>query len=793
MLKTNNQLQISSQKTLQQQQNQHTSSTQAIKPKKPTGPTQAVMDAKFWLSSTDIRHCRDLFCLLIYLACWGIFFYLAFFNNDFKIVNSLQVAKNYLEPADQMRRICGNSTQDDSFATDYSKLISSFPESVSFCNLFKSIADSQVNNNVVYSTDMSTLQSLQCNSLITGNNYSSTTSYAIYSKLQYIYKDLTHFDTGFVLSSTFCVQYTDLTINASKCSPSPTSKHVCHREMLDVFTFIKTLQISAQDLAIISQINGQFLTQTQFETVFSVLNLFDPNLATVLEKMCEELPSKTSLDYYRIYTPETFKIQIHKKCIMDFQNAIQDTWGSIEMFVVYLQYFSQAFIQPIPTAIQELDLSWKNLLISIGLTIAVTIVYLILMYFFSTFLIYVSMLAVVAGISYFAYVCLSYGYKLGVLNSQYTTIYGQFNSQYQLQEVFFYIAGGLLLIGIVITLSLSCLLWSIARSITKTISVAMNVIKHMRSVLLFPFILMLVCLCHVGCFVYVILMFVATGEFDARLVAFFFRKNISASKAILAFYIFMLIHGLFLCVSLMQFLVGASTAQYYFGNRKKKTQYTFVSVKWMFLQFGSLVLQSFCQMFMVWLRPLFKALSGMEGNGKIKRFALQYISMCGQRSVYAFALTGKSFLKAAVFQKQFIGVGKHIDQSVGRVHDLFLSVGTIAISFTGWFIVKMLGMYVSADIQPINYIWTSIISSFLSYLIASFVTDITQYIFKSIQFCWSYEKVIGQDVIQCEPEDFKELREPIRSSEAIKKMSVQAKIPLGLSSKVSSLTTAKQQ
>ena len=68
----------------------------------------------------------------------------------------------------------------------------------------------------------------------------------------------------------------------------------------------------------------------------------------------------------------------------------------------------------------------------------------------------------------------------------------------------------------------------------------------------------------------------------------------------------MFINGLFVCVNVMLYIIGANTAQqYFFGKQGGKQHFLMKSLKWMFLQFGSIVFDAFCSMFMVWLRPIF--------------------------------------------------------------------------------------------------------------------------------------------------------------------------------------------
>lgn len=72
------------------------------------------------------RKCTDLWCVVIFLCCWGVLIYVAFFSSQYKVLNNTKRALFFMQPADEMRRVCGNETQADVYASDYTTVVSNF-------------------------------------------------------------------------------------------------------------------------------------------------------------------------------------------------------------------------------------------------------------------------------------------------------------------------------------------------------------------------------------------------------------------------------------------------------------------------------------------------------------------------------------------------------------------------------------------------------------------------------------------------------------------------------------------
>lgn len=234
----------------------------------------------------------------------------------------------------------------------------------------------------------------------------------------------------------------------------------------------------------------------------------------------------------------------------------------------------------------------------------------------------------------------------------------------------FYLIIVLLSVLFIIVLSLSLLIGNLSKAISKTIRVARKTFRHIWPVLLLPFLMTVFALAHVCFFLMLIFLFVSKGRFNAESTNFTFttiNADLSLSYnglqiIIIIFYVIMLLHGIFLCVNVIIYVIGASSIQHYFLNRdlikfkedKKrdpKTKrpfgfYIFHSAGWMFLSFGSLIYEAFCTTFMIWFKFVFsyiaktKFLPANKFLRKIVVFSRKYVSLISRETIYTISMTG---------------------------------------------------------------------------------------------------------------------------------------------------------
>ncbi|CAL6019011.1 Plasma-membrane_choline transporter [Hexamita inflata] len=781
--------------------------------------SKAVLDAIEWLDYKKCRKCRDIASLVIYVACWALTIYLAFFSK-YKILGLQSKISLYMTPADDLRRQCGKSTaqQSDPIAADYSSFIDTRYKSAEFCSLYKEMNINQ--SDLLKDFDCSQLQTDPQTLPESQKAAARQKSIDFYNIMRYIYSDMTEYDVGYDVATTICVrnntlgkielQYTQIpnlagindTTNETYekntiCLPKnnlvfdPNNvteltevqdniNYVCHREIIDVIEFIRKQNFDASmtsdRIVLDTARDSQFITEDQFNSLMNLINAYSQNLA-FLSNLCTQMPSNLVLNYFQLYIPQTFTVDAYYKCVVNYNNAIQRTSGTFDMVAIYLQYLSQAFGQMIPSAMMELDLSWKNLAISLSMTIVFTVFYQVCMYFLVKIIIYISLVGVVAGAGYFTYYLFNYAAKIGSMNATYFKQFGSYNSTYQLQQILFYCGGAIMIILLILIFSISCVLFNLADAIAKTIKVAQTTFKKIWGVSLLPFVLIIVCLIHIVFFIVVLFLFQTTGRFDARVVTFnFVSQNLGEARnydtikiLIMIFYVLMLVHGVFLCVNLIEFVVSTSTIQHYFFNRnnaKGPKLYVFKSIGWMFAQFGSLVFEAFLTIFLIWLRPIFQVISSSFPHlpeqrflRVLVRFSRNYISLCSRETIYSIGFTGQSTLKSAKKWKEFMHADRDIANTLSSILSVFLTICNLCISLTTWSITKLIKAYTNSDlVQSISFIWISIISFILGYLISSFVTNLTDYILSTILYCWSFEAVVGANKIICEPEDFRNLR-----------------------------------
>ena len=122
-------------------------------------------------------------------------------------------------------------------------------------------------------------------------------------------------------------------------------------------------------------------------------------------------------------------------------------------------------------------------------------------------------------------------------------------------------------------------------------------------------------------------------------------------------------------------------------------------------------------------------------------FSRWYVSLCSPETIYTMALTGDNYRKSALNYRKNLFIGENnVYTIIRKIQHLFLLLGKLCISLSSWAVFRVIVLCVDS-IDQNHYIWISIISFLVGYLIAAIVTDISKDIMDTILFCQQYESV----------------------------------------------------
>ncbi|CAL6019399.1 Plasma-membrane_choline transporter domain-containing protein [Hexamita inflata] len=747
--------------------------------------------------------CTDWWCVLVYLGCWFLTILFAFILPKTKVSNFVEQSKNYFETTDNLRRICGNKAddQDDKNSTDYSSIINSYQQSYAFCEMMTLMKEAKNTPNNIYNfstvTDFALLDNFDCktlvknqkievNTTITQEMYDTQASYLFYSKMSKLYKEAEQYDLGYVLDKTICVSSKAVELDNQDllCIPKLTSmataaSYLCNHEIVDIIKFVlynqnspKLQDLQAQMKIIINvtstQVENepifhytiqQFMGDDFYNALFTVLNALDSRYLFA-KNFCFQMP--VLLNQYSIYQPETIKANVAVKCMLNFATATSNAVNSTEFVLIWINYLSSVLSQPLQSAVQELDLSWFNLVFAVVSTIIMLVIYQLLLLFLPKLLIFTSTVLMVGALAYYTFKAFGYASSLKAYNAEYLSTYGSINMENQLEEIGFYIGGAFLILGVIMMFFMVFLLLALANAIKATVQVAKKAISKMLSIMIVPFVMVSIAIAQLGFFIAIIFLHSSSGQFNAKVISF---NHITPGMTFLmVFYIFMAVHGLFLVVIATDYIVGCATIQYYFKRTNKRTSnFVIIGIKNMFAQFGSLCLEAFFYMFMIWFRPIFGLICAKMKEPKtktmikIKDFSEAYVSFNDLKTTFGMSLYGLPLLKAAKKVREIEEEEENIvGEAMGEIQDTFLDIGDTVIGVATNFLIMAAAKMGFPQIDDVKYIFIQLMSFIIGLLIASIVTELTDNIVKAIIFCFSLEAEVGK--FDAAPTEFLDLQ-----------------------------------
>ena len=301
-----------------------------------------------------------------------------------------------------------------------------------------------------------------------------------------------------------------------------------------------------------------------------------------LENLCEDVPTKFKRTGYMYYEPNTFSLNVTPKCILSLDQAQEALRSSPNEYIfVFISYIFSSLLSPVSSALYELDISWVEFLESFALGVGVTIIFQILLYVIPKEMVYVSIVTIIGGLVYFICICFHYTLLVKGSADSFFVEHGQRDLNKELQVLVLYLVDALLILAVIMLIATATQVMILVEALSKTIIVAMNVLKKAFGLVFIPLFLVVISLVQIFAYLFVILVSTSVGQFDARSSTF---SSNGPTVLLIIFYALMMIHGTFLCVLLADYLTGAITIQYYFVGKKKGacSGFTIKALWWMF-------------------------------------------------------------------------------------------------------------------------------------------------------------------------------------------------------------------
>ncbi|KAH0569878.1 Plasma-membrane choline transporter [Spironucleus salmonicida] len=670
------------------------------------------------LAQPHTRKSRDILCILFFLG-W-IAFIIAIFATQTNISSDISRTTIIISPSDGNRRICGQATQIDPFASDFSTFLTNFAQITAFCPVFVAVAQS--------SFDCATLQS--------GGIFNSTASKILFRSAQTWNSDQSATKAFQTLSGFVCVP------KNQDCSASG-KQMLCSAEFLALYNKIATA--TETDV---------FQTSAALDSMLQAAVKVDVS-NTYLGNMCHKLSSDSA--------PVTIFSAIGiDYCGIDYIKTIQQLQviGGIS---TYLEGFFSGIAGSFVT---EIEAHWSYVLASIGLSVALMVVYLILLRFLVGFTLGFTM---VCGLG-------ALGFGMYILFSNYLFIEAQFRFQQEAFGIFnqslknqytWFLSGGILMSIVAGVLVIMILIFSKAILIASgTIKAALTSLTRTWFVFFLPIIFVVFSLIHVAWTVPLTYFYYISGNYDALTNSFSFIKMVDTDGLIIpetqylqVFYfvsmIFTIIWGFFIIYCSFEYIVSACVVQWYFTEDKSARIPKLFSnaLKCYFKSFGTVLVTSFITAFVVLLRWCFEYIvKRMEASNKLAQSkiiqaavwftrcclrCLQKITEWINRNIQVCAaITGDGYFIATGKTLRLILGSLFTSVGVKGISKFFLFVGKILISVSSGVICYFL---VKSTSQPEMVVAPIIVSTIGSYILSYYIMNIISIVIDTVFFCYLYE------------------------------------------------------
>ncbi|CAL6105721.1 Plasma-membrane_choline transporter and transmembrane domain-containing protein [Hexamita inflata] len=674
------------------------------------------------------RKCRDMFCLLLFTAFWGLCFAICIYH---EVWNNNTQAKLLMQPHDRLRRRCGydSASQQDMLATDYSKLLNDTADFYEFCVLTKLVYAG-------HTTDCTTFQTI-------GNSPAELiAARTFFAWASMNGTDQTGYSVGFKSNSgKHCLK--DTLLAAGECNPPATAAYVCDADFIKYYNAAK----SASDPEI------QFLTSSQYTAYSDALlskDRFIMNFCSVVPKAASNVNPRT--DFSADLVPATFGIKMCSQIFMA---------GNFTQVSSLVGNFAQNFVSQITD-------QYGAMLIGLGACLLFMIIYFIVLRFFIGVLIWTTIIGAVGGIAVLAAYLLYQGKKVKDQNNISLTYFGYVDvvlSKYQKN----YEGFGWTIVAIdVVCIILVMVFFKTIRIATAVIKQAMSAIGKVPLIFIFPIFTLIFVVAHLFWSLVAAYMFYLTGTYDASMNAYNFESKVRGADGIVvatwdywattkfAVLVFGCIWGAFFFYALLEFNISMIIVQWYFNRQRTRKSLKGCLKRSMIYglkSLGTLAVTSFISSFFFFIRLVFEyVLKRMErankvGNSKVVKAAIWVTRCClaciqkivewfnRNIQVYA-AISGDGYCKSMKGAVKLLMAKIFANLFAKGLSTFFLFVGKVFATAVGAIVC---GAIIYAKTKEIMFA-PSFITLGLSFLLSYYVIEIVKLVVDTIYFCFLYEE-----------------------------------------------------
>ncbi|CAL5979328.1 Plasma-membrane_choline transporter and transmembrane domain-containing protein [Hexamita inflata] len=689
------------------------------------------------------RKCRDIFCLLLFTAFWGLCFAICIYH---KVWDNSAQAKLMLEPHDRLRRRCGHNhaDQQDMLAADYSKIVTDPKDFGKFCELAKLLNPSLTDTCAQFDdTKIGTSKE----ALIAARQFFKHVSEVADNS------DQTGFSVGFKTNAgKHCLADGSLQ-TGNVCNPPDYAEYVCDQDFADYYTQAMTITGKAS-LAIVMNPDTfqQFLTKSQYSACSDNLNAdyrFVMNFCTAIPK---GKVNSSRQDYSLDTVPNTFGIKSCSQLMFA---------GQYEQVSSLVGNFAENFVSQITD-------QYAAMCIGLAACLLFMIIYFIFLRFFVGLLIWLTIIGALGGLAVLAAYLLYQGKKVKDQNQTSLDYFGYVDillSKYQK----YYEGFGWTIVAIdVVCLIVVLIFFKTIRIATAVIKQAMSAIGKVPVIFIFPIFTLIFVVAHLFWSMMAAYMFYLTGTYDASMNAYNFETKTRDAEGLVVYtwdywgstkfavLVFGCIWGAFFFYALLEFNISMMVVQWYFNRertRKSLKGSMKRSVLYGFKSLGTLAVTSFITSFFFFIRLVFEyVLKRMErankvGNSKVVKAAIWVTRCClaciqkivewfnRNIQVYA-AISGDGYCKSMKGAVKLLMAKIFANLFAKGLSTFFLFIGKVFATAVG---ATVCGAIIYAKTNQIMFaptIFTLIGSFFLSY----YVIEIVKLVVDTIYFCFLYEE-----------------------------------------------------
>ncbi|KAH0572431.1 Plasma-membrane choline transporter and transmembrane domain-containing protein [Spironucleus salmonicida] len=684
-------------------------------------PSKSQPDQKSPITTPKLRKYKDIICSLIFFVFIFSMLGSAFYFNVIKNMDKILLI---ITPADQNRRVCGETIQPDFFAVDYSRMVQ-VEQFKDFCELSQKVFPSA---------------HISCD-LFTDNILDPIKTRVFFLKMKDLNTDLTSRSVGFSgIGGTICVD------SGFDCILDAQTEIFCSEDFIQFGS-----QISG-----ISNLKNQF-TKNEFQNFIAVNQRYE-----FLRGFCVPVNSFKGTEKrndYEMIDPLA-KIGINQ-CALSLNTQL-DNLGNFGSLIDKIFNFATSIFQ---NFVFEVKTTYLQIIYGLLCGVAITIIYLICLRYIVKILVYSTIVFIIGSAIFGSYYFILASIRINETSIKVSDYFGFLDSNLQSKATGFMILGVFIaIIGSIILIILILCFKGIRVGIA-VITSSVDCMRRIPIIFFIPIFFVIIFLFHLAWAGGITLLYYLSGSYDARGHMFSFTdiKDIGGvhtpvqnggTTTVFAIYVFMTIWGSFFIYSCLEYIISFHVAHWYFSDKKRQRGIFGQSILCVTKNMGTLLVTSFITSLVVFARMVLEyvlrrlELSNKLANSKIIKATVHVARCCLKclqkivewinRNVVIFsAISGQGYFKSLGGAMKLTMGSFFTSMSVKFFSWIFLTFAKLFISIISgvctWAIIKYTSNF--------NDLFMSgaVLVSIIMFIVSSYTIGIVQLTIDSIYMCYLYE------------------------------------------------------